>query len=453
MHGRVNKAALLILAFLPTLISASFDGAKGPHHQRMMKFHEKRASEAAGSATKTASSSSTTITKAAVFTSSPVANAACASSYTGGTMITGTGTLPKPTSFVTKQVNSQQLYLDGAKYTVVGPNIYWLCNTEDSSEPVGTPTDKGRVREALAIAIRLHTCGISLGYDYAVEPTLNHWAGAQAWDIHDYTIYAAGQYGLRVILPLTDNVGRYTNLRWRNVDQGNWGYQYYLNRGIIVDYRNYVNQLTTRVNSYNGLKYSEDPTIMAWETGNELGGYIGHDGYPPFNWTTMATAQIRAMAKNQLIIDGTNGVYNYSTKAKAPGLGSLLAQIMSDHGYPRNIALLKAEVPLVAQHNKGFLLGEYDWTNSFGGDSLSSYLTYIESLGSYMGDMIWNVMGHDTQCCNYIQHNDGYSMYYPNGNTADLQANILLVVQHWYRVRGLTPPSVLNSVQCPQPVF
>lgn len=25
------------------------------------------------------------------------------------------------------------------------------------------------------------------------------------WDIYDYVIYAAGQYGLRVILPLTDN--------------------------------------------------------------------------------------------------------------------------------------------------------------------------------------------------------------------------------------------------------
>jgi hypothetical protein len=25
------------------------------------------------------------------------------------------------------------------------------------------------------------------------------------WDIYDYVIYAAGQYGLRVILPLTDD--------------------------------------------------------------------------------------------------------------------------------------------------------------------------------------------------------------------------------------------------------
>lgn len=51
------------------------------------------------------------------------------------------------------------------------------------------------------------------------------------------------------------------------------------------------------VNPYNGLKYSADPTILAWETGNEWGGecsifdssgpllirrrpgYIGYDGF------------------------------------------------------------------------------------------------------------------------------------------------------------------------------
>ena len=49
----------------------------------------------------------------------------CAPSYTGGqTTVTGTGTLPKPTSFVAK--NGLQLQLDGRPYRIVGPNAYWL---------------------------------------------------------------------------------------------------------------------------------------------------------------------------------------------------------------------------------------------------------------------------------------------------------------------------------------
>lgn len=119
--------------------------------------------------------------------------------------------------------------------------------------------------------------------------------------------------------------------------------------------------------------------------------------------------------------------------------------------YPRNIALLQAEIPLATSKQKGFIIGtslflpyplpstdsilpgEMDWTNSFGGDNLGSYLSYIESTGSYLGSMIWNIMGHDAQCCNWVQHNDGYSAYYPNGNSVDLQRNLLLVTQHWAR--------------------
>lgn len=39
-------------------------------------------------------------------------------------------------------------------------------------------------------------------------------------------------------------------------------------------------------------------------------------------------------------------------------------------------------------------------------------------------------MGHDSQCCAFVQHGDGYSLYYPNGNAeAADRANILAVTQ------------------------
>lgn len=66
-------------------------------------------------------------------------------------------------------------------------------------------------------------------------------------------------------------------------------------------------------------------------------------------------------------------------------------------------------------------------------------------------------------------------MYYPNGNSDYLQGQILKVIkvrthassptpsqqladavtcvdlQHWYRMRGLTPPDSMPAVACPQP--
>lgn len=70
----------------------------------------------------------------------------------------------------------------------------------------------------------------------------------------------------------------------------------------------------------------------------------------------------------------------------------------------------------------------------------------------------------------FILQNDGYTLSYPNGNSSDLQKQILLLIQvrrshrllsdtsltlsglqHWYRLRGLTPPTALPAVACPQP--
>lgn len=392
----------------------------------------------------------------------------CAPSYTAPNMITGTGTLPKPSTFVKKRFGDRFLNLDGAPFTIVGPNIYWICQDENYG-PVGSYTDKGRVREALAIAvamgantIRLHSCGISTGTylgknPYNLNPALFKYNEA-AWDIRDYVIYAAGQYGLRIVLPLTDNYkyyhgGKYDFIDFRNADPSNAGSSFYTNRAVQGSYLAYVGQLLRRVNPYNGLTYANDPTILAWETGNELGGYIEAEMWPPASWTRSVVSYIAAYDSNHLIIDGTNGFYNYTTKARSQGLQVPGINIVTDHGYPRNTALISTEYDITAPYAKNFLIGEFDWTTTQSSQSLAAYLSLIESWKPNVGDLAWSVFGHDAQCCNFVKHNDGYSLYYPNGNSAADEANVLLLVQHWYRQTNRPIPSQLVGVACPQPAF
>lgn len=52
----------------------------------------------------------------------------------------------------------------------------------------------------------------------------------------------------------------------------------------------------------------------------------------------------------------------------------------------------------------------------------------------------WSLFGHDDQCCLYVEHNDGYSFYYP-GRTTDMHARALIMV------RTLMPQSS-QSDQC-----
>lgn len=44
-------------------------------------------------------------------------------------------------------------------------------------------------------------------------------------------------------------------------------------------------------------------------TGNELGAYIGREGYPPAYWTANIADLIRSLAPRQLVLDGTDGFY------------------------------------------------------------------------------------------------------------------------------------------------
>lgn len=85
--------------------------------------------------------------------------------------------------------------------------------------------------------------------------------------------------------------------------------------------------------------------------------------------------------------------------------------------------------------SKNFLVGEFDWTNRHGGDSLASFYSELESIpGS--GSMLWSVVSHDDSCCAWINHNDaignspqgGYTMQYPNGNVT-MMPQVLAVVQ------------------------
>ncbi|BGP27822.1 hypothetical protein JCM10295v2_006800 [Rhodotorula toruloides] len=267
--------------------------------------------------------------------------------------------------------------------------------------------------------------------------------------------------------------GKYDFLNWRNVSTANKSAAFYTNKAVIGDFKasvigsackvyrslmpapslqTYITKFLTRVNSYTGVAYKDDPTIIAWETGNELGGYINAEIWPPAAWTTAIAAWIRKYDRKHLIIDGTNGFWNYTTGATSPGLKVPGVDIVSDHGYPRNTGIITKELLLAKAARKNFLIGEYDWRTQ-SSTSLATYLNLIESWRPLVGDMLWGLQGHDGLCCEYVKHGDGYSMYYPNGGTAAETANMLLVAQHWYRMTKRTPPTQLVGVACPQPVF
>jgi mannan endo-1,4-beta-mannosidase len=60
--------------------------------------------------------------------------------------------------------------------------------------------------------------------------------------------------------------------------------QFYTNTTVITYFKNYIQYLLTHINPYTGLSYAEDPTIIGYETGNELNGLKWGDKDVPVEW-------------------------------------------------------------------------------------------------------------------------------------------------------------------------
>src|SRR5207302_10580776 len=138
--------------------------------------------------------------------------------------------------------------------------------------------------------------------------------------------------------------------------------QFCYNAQVISDFETYISTLLNHVNTYTGVAYKNDPTMMAWETGNEL--------KPPTSWTRTITTYIKSIDSNHLVVDGRSGI--------DPNAASLInVDIVSNHYYPKRTSQLEDDTKAAQKARKAFIVGEFDWNDANGGDTLSSFLSTI----------------------------------------------------------------------------
>jgi mannan endo-1,4-beta-mannosidase len=115
----------------------------------------------------------------------------------------------------------------------------------------------------------------------------------------DYELSVAPSYGIHFNFPLVDNWvspfgGKHVYTDWRGITDET---QFYSNATVIQDYENHIAHVLNHVNQYTGIAYRNDPSIMSWETGNELDG-------APDSWTEMLAEYIKSIDPNHLVLDG-----------------------------------------------------------------------------------------------------------------------------------------------------
>lgn len=81
--------------------------------------------------------------------------------------------------------------------------------------------------------------------------------------------------------------------------------RFYKNKKALAAFERYIRSIVQRVNSYTGLAYRDDPTIMAWQLANEPRGILRPRAYR--RWIRRSASLIKSLDKNHLVSIGSEG--------------------------------------------------------------------------------------------------------------------------------------------------
>lgn len=323
-----------------------------------------------------------------------------------------------PDGFVRR--SGSRLELAGEPYRFAGTNIYWL-GLDENVDGVGYPTFF-RIRDALDTAramgftvVRSHMLA-STGNPLSIRPSRDGGLNEAAFATVDYAIGYAGSAGIRLILPLTDE--------WSYYHGGHRDFTgpyqlpaeaFYTDPRVIGEFRDYLRQVVRRTNPLTGLAYRADPTILAWELGNELNGMTP-------DWINAVAGTLRAEAPEQLVAAGRQlGI--------DPGaLAAPAVDLIDVHYYPPTVAAVQADANAVTAAGKVYLAGEYASTSA--SDEL---LVPLAADPNVTGMLSWSLFGHHDRR-GFVPHGDGFTMHHP-GDDEPMAAAVAAQVGYAQTVR------------------
>lgn len=295
----------------------------------------------------------------------------------------------------------------------------------------------------------------------------------------DNALATAREQCVRLIIPLVDqhpywgglaNYARFSipyeelhqqGMNWAE-KQDYWNDSFWSDMDVREDFWITIKEVLNRVNTVTGVKYRDDPTILAWETGNELN--VSEEWN---EWTTDIAQRIKSEDPNHLIIDGRYGIVQ-------AGLDDPNIDIVSDHYYKKNED--NANWPLDVcedygilhgydgsecieyentggENRKVFFVGEFGYANPEGMSEMMDYI--IDNLG-IAGAMIWQLKGHNSDGGFYwgdageIYNANGdewpvRSYHWPGFDTGDDYHETTIVWmmrEKAYEIRGMDSPAL-----------
>jgi mannan endo-1,4-beta-mannosidase len=126
----------------------------------------------------------------------------------------------------------------------------------------------------------------------------------------DYALAKASSLDLKVVLVLTNNWrdfgGMDQYLAWYGVSLHQ---DFYTNPAVKQAYKDWVFHLVSRVNVITRRAYRDDPTIFAWELGNEPRGAPGTPSSVINDWASEMSSYLKSIDAQHLVAVGDEGFF------------------------------------------------------------------------------------------------------------------------------------------------
>ena len=252
----------------------------------------------------------------------------------------------------------------------------------------------------------------------------------------DKALEIARRKGIRLMIPFVDKakwmggVPQYAGFRGKT-DKDFW-----TDPEIIADFKKTVEYVLNRKNTYTGVAYKDDPTIVGWETGNEIDATA--------DWTREIAAYLKQLDPNHIVIDGRSlhGVSPW--QLEDPNV-----DVITTHHYPHagNSDFVPAIRAAHAQ-TKGklpYVIGEFGFLETPGLQAVND----VAIKEGMTGTLIWSLRFHSRDGGFYWHWEPGlggnrYKAYhwpgFESGSTYDERAVMALTRSDGFKIRGLAEP-------------
>jgi len=324
------------------------------------------------------------------------------------------------------------------------PNLHYIEDDHAFESP--NPwriTDEFEIRDALTAiqqlggnVVRIYVPSVRKGMDSSIIIRHVESPGQfneEAFKGYDKVLQIANELGVRVIIPFVDNwwwwggTADYARFRGKPKEA------FWTDTTLIADFKKTIEHLINRVNTFTGISYRDDKSILGWETGNEL-------EVQDYSWTKEIAGYIKSLDRNHLVIEGTHRQAIQDEALSDPNI-----DILSLHFYrpAYQTVNLMLDARMKSKNKKPFFVGEIGRNPV---DSLRMILDSVISSG-ISGIMIWSMRSHNRDGGFYYHQNAYRWPGFVSGKPWDEQAVINLFREKAYQINGAPLP----AVPIPQP--